>query len=218
VTRAPLDALRGIYPLADDDPRWRNGPRAVVDAALEGGASVVQLRLKRTRDRDALELARWAAERCRARGALLFVNDRFDLADLAGAAGVHLGDEDLPPERIPAEVRSRLLVGLSTHTLAQVEASRDRPVDYVAFGPVFGTASKASAHGPRGLDALRAAVACARHPLVAIGGIDASTAGAVAAAGARAAAVISAVADAPDPAAAVRDLARRFDAAAEHAA
>jgi len=218
VTRAPLDPLRGIYPLADDDPRWPHGPRAVVDAALAGGASVVQLRLKRTGDREALELARWAAERCRARGALLFVNDRFDLADLAGAAGVHLGDADLPPERVPADVRARLLVGLSTHTLAQVEASRTRPIDYIAFGPVFGTGSKATPHAARGLDALRAAVAAARHPLVAIGGIHAANVAAVAAAGARAAAVISAVAGAADATAAVRDLAKRFRAAAERAA
>jgi thiamine-phosphate pyrophosphorylase len=214
VSAEPLARLRGIYPLADDDPRWPTGPRELVSAALAGGATMVQLRLKRTSDRDALELARWAAERCRSRGALLFVNDRFDLADLAGASGVHLGDRDLPPERVPEDVRARLLVGLSTHTLAEVEQSRARPVDYVAFGPVFGTTSKTSEHAARGLDALRAAVATARHPLVAIGGIDAANVGAVAATGACAAAVISAFAGAGDPAAAVRDLARSFAAGA----
>jgi thiamine-phosphate pyrophosphorylase len=214
VSRGPLACLHGIYPLADDDPRWARDPRLLVDAALAGGATAVQLRLKRTSDRDALELASWAAARCRSHGALLFVNDRFDLADLAGAAGVHLGDTDLPPERVPEDVRARLLVGLSTHTLAQVEQSRTRPVDYVAFGPVFGTSSKQSEYAARGLEALRAAVAAARQPLVAIGGIDASNVGAVAAAGACAAAVISAFAAAPDPASAVRDLGARFAAGA----
>ena len=120
--------LRGVYPLADDDPRWRNGARTVVRAALEGGATVVQLRLKHTRDGEALELARWAVESAREAGALLIVNDRFDLADLAGAGGVHLGQDDVEPERVPADVRERLHVGLSTHTLEQVRESVARPV------------------------------------------------------------------------------------------
>jgi thiamine-phosphate pyrophosphorylase len=206
--------LAGIYVIADDDPRWRCGPREVVRGALAGGASVIQLRHKHSSDREALALAEWATSECHRSGALCFVNDRFDLADLARADGVHLGDEDLPPERIPADVRSRLLVGLSTHTLEQVRASRERPIDYVAFGPVFGTTSKDSPWQPRGIDLLRDAVRLARHPLVAIGGIDAANAASVAAAGAAAAAVISAVADTRDPAGAVRRLAERFRAGA----
>lgn len=214
MSRRPLASLRGVYPLADDDPRWRHGPRAVVEAALAGGARVLQLRLKRTPDGAALSLARWAARRAREAGALLFVNDRFDLADLAGADGVHLGHEDLPPERVPPRVRERLWVGLSTHTLDQVEASRTRPVDYVAFGPLFGTRSKPTEFDARGLAALEAAVKRARHPVVAIGGIGADNVAGVAEAGARAAAVISAVADADDPVEATRRLAEAFRAAA----
>jgi thiamine-phosphate pyrophosphorylase len=206
--------ISGVYAIADDDPRWRSRPRDVVIGALAGGAAVIQLRHKHTPDRDALALAQWAAFACRRAGALCLVNDRFDLADLARADGVHLGDEDLPPERIPADVRSRLLVGLSTHTLEQVRASRERPIDYVAFGPIFGTTSKDSKWQPRGVDALRDAARLARHPLVAIGGIDDANAGSVAAAGAAAAAVISAVANTRDPAGAVRRLAERFHAGA----
>jgi thiamine-phosphate pyrophosphorylase len=212
VTDARLAKLSGIYAIADDDPRWPAGPRDVVSGALAGGATVIQLRHKHASDREVLALAEWAASECRRSGALCFVNDRFDLADLAGADGVHLGDEDLAPERIPADVRSRLLVGLSTHTLEQVRASRERPIDYVAFGPIFGTTSKDSKWPPRGVDALREAVRLARHPLVAIGGIDAANAASVAAAGAPAAAVISAVANTRDPAGAVRRLAERFRA------
>lgn len=208
-----MGRLRGIYPLADDDPRWRHDPRAVVEAALGGGASVVQLRLKRTPDGDALALARWAVERAHEAGALLIVNDRFDLADLAGADGVHLGQEDVPPERIPADVRERLLVGLSTHTLEQVEGSRGRPVDHIAFGPVFGTRSKVSEFDAREVGALREAVAKAEHPVVAIGGIDASNLDQVARAGACAAAVISAIADAPDAAEETRRLGAIFETA-----
>ncbi len=199
--------------LADDDPRWRNDVRAQLDGALAGGATLVQLRLKHMADGEALALAREALEKTRAAGALLFVNDRFDLALLAGADGVHLGQDDLAPERIPSDSRARLLVGLSTHTLAQVRQSRTRPVDYIAFGPVFATGSKAAALPPRGLDLLRVAVALAGRPLVAIGGISGANAPGLREAGAAAAAVISAIADASDPAAATRYLRARLLAA-----
>jgi len=210
VTRVGLERLRGVYVLCDDDPRWKNDALAQVEGALAGGATVLQLRLKHTPDGAALALARRALERTRAAGALLFVNDRFDLAALAGADGVHLGQDDVPPALVPADVRRRLWIGFSTHTRAQVEASRALPIDCVAFGPVFGTASKQSEYSPRGLEALREAVSLAAHPLVAIGGIDAGNVAGVRAAGAAAAAVISAVADAPDPAAATRYLQARF--------
>ena len=210
MTRAGLELLRGLYVLADDDPRWKHGVRAQLEGALAGGSTVVQLRLKQTADGAALELARWAAARARDAGALLFVNDRFDLALLAGADGVHLGQDDLPPESLPADARARLWVGLSTHTPEQLLASRARPVDYVAFGPVFATASKTSEYAARGLGALADAARAAGRPLVAIGGISPENAASVRAAGAAAAAVISATADAPDPAAATRYLSRRF--------
>ena len=125
---------------------------------------------------------------------------------LAGADGVHLGQDDLAPEQIPVDARARLLVGLSTHTLAQVRESRARPVDYIAFGPVFTTSTKAGAFAARGLSLLREAVALAGRPVVAIGGISAATAPDVRATGAVAAAVISAIADASDPAEATRYL------------
>lgn len=210
MTPAALDRLRGVYVLADDDPRWRNGVRAQLEGALAGGATVVQLRLKHTPDGAALELLRWAAARARAAGALCFANDRFDLALLAGADGVHLGQDDLAPEELPADARARLLVGLSTHTLEQARASRARPIDYAAFGPVFASGSKASGYAPRGCGLLRQAAELAGRPLVAIGGIGAANLAEVRAAGAAAAAVISAVADAPDPAGATRYLQARF--------
>jgi len=210
VTRAELERVQAVYALVDDDPRWRNDPRAQLAGALAGGASVVQLRLKLSGDGEALAFAREALAHTRAAGALLFVNDRFDLALLAGADGVHLGQDDLAPERIPADARARLLVGLSTHTLEQVRESRTRPVDYVAFGPIFGTRSKASEFSPRGLASLCQAVALAGRPLVAIGGITAETAAQVREAGAVAMAVISAIADASDPAEATRYLRARF--------
>jgi thiamine-phosphate pyrophosphorylase len=176
--------------------------------ACAGGASVVQLRAKEALDRDVVAWGRAIREVTRAHGALYIVNDRFDLALATGADGVHLGQTDLPPDRIPEQARARLLIGRSTHTPAQFEAACAEPVDYVAFGPVFGTTSKDSAFGARGIPALEAMVRCvAPRPAVAIGGIDASNLGAVARTGATAA-VISAVAGADDPTAAARALAR----------
>jgi thiamine-phosphate pyrophosphorylase len=143
----------------------------------------------------------------RAAGVLFFVNDRFDLALACGADGVHLGQQDLPPSRIPPALRARLLVGRSTHTAEQVEEAMGEGVDYVAFGPVFGTRSKDSCHGPRGIEALRDAARRVRPlPLIAIGGIDVGRVRALGEAGAEGAAVISAVAGADDPEEATRAL------------
>ena len=205
--RPPPDRLSGLHVLADASPRWRLSAVAQARAACAGGASVVQLRAKRAPDR---ELLAWAAEirglTARA-GALLLVNDRFDLALAAEADGAHLGQDDLPPGRIPPAARERLLLGRSTHTLEQASAARREPIDYVAFGPVFGTRSKLSPWGPRGLAQLAAVVRSVRPlPVVAIGGIDASNAASVRAAGAAGFAVISAVAGAGEPEAATRAL------------
>jgi len=199
--------VEGLYFLADDDPRWGRDPVAQARAALAGGARVVQLRAKRAPDREALAWAEAIGALCRARGALFFVNDRFDLALAVCADGVHLGQDDVPPARLPASARGRLRVGRSTHTLDQARAARDEPVDYVAFGPVFGTSSKDSPYPARGLAALaEAARVVAPRPLVAIGGIDASRARAAMRAGAAAVCAISAVAGAGDMEAAARVL------------
>ena len=201
--------VAGLYCVADDDPRWRLDPIAQARAALAGGARVVQLRAKHAVDAVALAWAGEIAARCRDARALFVMNDRFDLALASGADGVHLGQEDLPPGALPETARARLLVGRSTHTREQAAAALDEPVDYIAFGPVFGTASKESAYGPRGLDELaHVASLVAPRPLVAIGGIDADRCADVIAAGAASACVISAVADASDPEAAARTLSR----------
>lgn len=198
--RADPERIRGLYAIADDDPRWKRDPLEQGRAALAGGARLLQLRVKHATDRQALAWARALREHAGAHGALFFVNDRFDLALAADADGVHLGQEDLPPGRLPASVRARLLVGRSTHTLEQLEAALAEDVDYVAFGPVFGTASKASPYAARGLAALReAARRAAPRPLVAIGGITLDRAADAIAAGAHALALISALAAAPNP-------------------
>ena len=206
-----LRRLEGVHVLADDDPRWPHDPVSQARAACAGGAAVVQLRAKHATDRQALAWAEPIRRATRARGALFLVNDRFDLALLAEADGVHLGQDDLPPDRLPLALRERLLVGRSTHTVEQARRAREEPVDYVAFGPLLGTASKQSPYEARGMAALEEVAALvAPLPVVAIGGIDADVAVRARRAGAAGVAVISAVAAAPDPEQATRTLVRTW--------
>jgi len=207
---APEERRRafGLHVLADDAPHWKLDPVEQARAACGGGAQVVQLRAKHATDRVALAWAREIRRHTQACGALFFVNDRFDLALAADADGVHLGQNDLPPARVPASARHRLLIGRSTHALDQVQAAREEPVDYVAFGPVFGTRSKTSEVSARGPAMLARVVrAAAPRAVIAIGGIDADNLDAVLETGAAGIAVISAVAGADDPVAIVRRLA-----------
>jgi len=208
----PGDAWRGLHVLVDDDPRWGRDPVEQAEAACRARAPVVQLRAKHASDRTALAWAHAIRRMTRAAGSRFVVNDRFDLALLAEADAVHLGQEDLPPDALPARVRERLAVGRSTHTPQQLRAAADEDVDYVAFGPVFGTRSKDSPFDARGLDAVAAAVrAASPRPLVAIGGIARDDLAALRALGVAGVAVISAVAAAPDPTGAAGALIDAFD-------
>ena len=210
-TAAPPRAWHGLHVLVDDEPRWGRGPVEQARAACAAGVPVVQLRAKHATDRQVLDWARAIRALTRDAGTRFVVNDRFDLALAAEADAVHLGQGDLPPDALPRDVRARLAVGRSTHDRAQLEAAAAEDVDYVAFGPVFGTTSKASEYTARGLEALaEAARRVAPRPLVAIGGIRLEHTAALAAAGAAGFAVISEVAATPDPEAAARALMLSF--------
>jgi thiamine-phosphate pyrophosphorylase len=130
----------------------------------------------------------------------IMVNDRPDIAAITGAAGVHVGQEDLPVEEARKVCASPLWVGVSTHNLEQVRAADHTTADYVALGPIFGTVTKENPDPVVGLDFLRAARKLTRKPLVAIGGITVQSAGDVYRAGADSVAVISDLRDAADPA------------------
>ena len=208
-------AWGGVHVLADDDPRWAHDPVAQARFACDAGVAVVQLRAKHATDAVTLDWAHRIRAITREAGVGFVVNDRFDLALLAEADGVHLGQTDLPPAALPADARAKLGVGRSTHTREQLAATRDEDVDYVAFGPLFGTTSKDSDYTERGLDALReAAKLAAPRPLVTIGGIGLEHLGAIRDAGAAGFAVISAVAADDDPRAAAERLVRGWDEAA----
>jgi thiamine-phosphate pyrophosphorylase len=161
-------------------------------AAVRGGVDLVQLRVKGLPDGELFDRAEAAREITRALGVPLVVNDRPDIAVLAGADAVHLGQDDLPPE---AARGFGIPVGLSTH--AEEEITR-ADADYIGVGPVFATPTKAG-RPPVGLELVRYAAAHARVPWFAIGGIDAGNVAAVVAAGARRIAVVRAIGDAEDP-------------------
>jgi len=120
------------------------------------------------------------------------VNDRADIAKMAGAAGVHVGQDDLPVEAARELLGPDAIVGYSTHTVDQIAAAVTRPLSYIAVGPVFGTTTKATGYEAVGLDLVRDAVRrAAGRPVVGIGGITLATARDVIAAGATSVAVIS---------------------------
>lgn len=170
-----------------------------LEAAVRGGVDLVQVREKELSDRELLPRLAEAREITRRLGVPLVVNDRPDLAVLAEADYVHLGQDDLPVE----EARSfGVGVGLSTHTPAEVDAAE---ADYIGVGPIYSTPTK-EGRPAVGLELVRHAAKRARVPWFAIGGIDASNAAEVVAAGATRIAVVRAIGDAPDPEAAAREL------------
>lgn len=171
--------------------------------AIEGGADAIQMREKEMPDRQRLELARRLRELTARAGVLFIVNDRADIAAAAGADGVHLGQDDLPPSAVRPMLPPGALVGLSTHTLDQARAAAETGVDYIGVGPMFPTATKDA--GPlAGPETLRRVLAEVSLPAVAIGGITSQNIDQLVAAEAKAVAVSSAVISAEDPAAAAR--------------
>jgi thiamine-phosphate pyrophosphorylase len=183
--------LPRVYPILDTGTLEARGfPLARAAAALlEGGAGILQLRHKRHWGRAAFDAAREIARMCREAGAFFIVDDQADIAMLLDA-GLHVGQDDLPPRDARRLMGADAIIGYSSHNLRQVCAAGGEPVDYVAFGPVFPTASKRNPDPVTGVEALKECRALVEKPLVAIGGITRETAAAVWAAGADAVAVI----------------------------
>jgi thiamine-phosphate pyrophosphorylase len=168
-------------------------------AAVRGGVDLVQLREKDVPDGELLRRAEAAREVTRALGVPLVVNDRPDVAVLAGADAVHVGQDDLPVE---AAQNFEIGVGLSTHAPEEIDRAQ---ADYIGVGPVFATPTKPG-RPPVGLDLVRYAATHARSPWFAVGGIDAANLAEVIGAGARRVAVVRAIGDAEDPEQAAREL------------
>ena len=202
------DTLR-LHLVTDSALCGARGILAVVEAAVRGGVTCVQLREKSLDTRAFVERARALKAWLLPLGVPLLINDRVDVALACGADGVHVGQNDMTPE----DVRRLMpggLIGLSVESLAQLAAAERAPVDYYGISPVFATRSKHDAAPALGLDGLRAIRAGTRRPLVAIGGIDAGNAADVMAAGADGLAVVSALCSTADPEAAARELRARM--------
>jgi thiamine-phosphate pyrophosphorylase len=187
------------------DPAGGHEPLALARILLDAGARAMQLRLKRAPGRELLAAARAIAALCRERGAMLFVDDRADIAMLAGAAGVHLGQEDLPLDAARRLVGRDMLVGISTHSVEQARAAERGGADYIGFGPLYAGGLRNNPAG-QGLAMLRAVRAAVKIPVVAIGGITEATMPEALGAGADACAIITDVVRARDVAAKVRAL------------
>ncbi len=196
-----------LYLVCDGAPGGR-ALAPVLGAAAEGGVDVVQLRDKQLDDGALLSLTVAARALCDELGLLLIVNDRPLVALRGGADGVHLGQDDQPVALAREQLGPDLLIGLSTHTPAQIDAAAG--VDYIGVGPVHATPTKPGRPAV-GRELVRHAAAHAGVPFFAIGGIDAGNVGDVVAAGARRVAVVRAIAEAADPRQAARRLRDALD-------
>jgi thiamine-phosphate pyrophosphorylase len=179
--------------------------RSFLDAVLDAGVGLLQLREKEMDARPILELAEIFRERCDAYGVPFIVNDRADVALAARADGVHLGQDDLPIEEARRMLGRNAIIGRSTHDPEQLRHAIREDVDYVVAGPVFETPTKLG-RPATGMELIRVAAAEGTKPWFAIGGIDASTIADVRASGATRVVVVRAITEAADPAAAVREL------------
>ena len=203
--------LPTLTAIVDVDVAGRAGwpPLDLARAFFDGGARLIQLRAKHLAGGPFLSLADDMVTLGREYGADIVINDRVDLARLSGAAGVHVGQDDLPPGDARHLLGRDAIVGFSTHSPSQVVTAVREPVTYLAVGPVFGTQTKDTGYGPCGLDLVRyAAEQSGGLPVVAIGGITLETAASVLAAGATSVAVISDLLTGGNPSARVRAFVR----------
>jgi thiamine-phosphate pyrophosphorylase len=199
--------------VTDAELAGERGVLAVVRAALKGGATAVQLRAKHAAAREAVELGHQLRAATREFGALLFVNDRVDVALVVEADGAHLGDDDLPLAAARRIVPDGFLLGRSVDTPREAIDAEREGADYLGAGPAFATRTKPGLPPPLGPAGIAAIARSVVVPVVGIGGIGEGGAGAIAGGGAAGVAVIRAIMAADDPAAATRRLLREMEVA-----
>lgn len=201
----------GLYALCDDSVRPDVELEAKAARLLEGGVRVIQLRLKRTPPRRAVQVARSIVAMCEQRGALCLLNDRVDWALVSGAHGVHVGAEDLAPEDVRRLLGPTRLVGVTVRDAEMSRRAKEAGADYAGLGPVFATSTKRVEAPVLGVEAFARVVAASPLPVVGIGGIGLTNIEQVAEAGAHGAAVLSNLLAAPDIAERARALAEAFE-------
>lgn len=185
--------LPRLYPIIDTAFLARRGldPLEMARALADAEVGIAQFRHKGPYTREALALAQQVGAIIQGAGGLYVIDDRVDVALMTGAGGVHVGQEDLPPAAVRNVVGHSMTLGFSTHNEEQLRAANDEPVDYLALGPIFGTASKDNPDPTVGLAELATLRRLTDKPLVAIGGITRANARQVLDAGADSVAVIS---------------------------
>lgn len=200
-----------IYPILDCETLRARGcsVTGAAEAMLDGGAEILQYRHKDFWSRDVFAEAERIATLCLAHGAMFIVNDRTDYAKMLGA-GVHLGQDDLPPRAARQLLGDGAVIGYSTHNAGQLRAAASEPVDYVALGPIFGTLSKRNPDATVGVGNLKEWRSLVTQPLVAIGGITRENAGQLWDAGADMVAVIGDLCPAVCDAGSIRDRMREW--------
>lgn len=201
-----------VYAIVGEGP-GRPALEAQVEGLLAGGVRLIQLREKGRPDRELLALAERAQALCSEVGALLILNDRPDLARLTGAAGVHVGRDDLPAERVRSLLRSDQHVGASVHDRAELSAALAEGPSYLGFGTLFASPTKPEL-GQQGLEALRGLAPACPLPIYGIGGVTRANAASVIGAGAHGVAVSTDLLAAPNIEAAARELVEVVSAAA----
>lgn len=206
------DALR-LYVLTDRELGRGRDEAAIAQAALDGGATAIQLRWKRGPLGEAVRIGRQVRRICAERDTLFFVNDRVDLALVLEADGVHVGVDDLPVREARELVGGGMLVGYSPPTLQAALVAQREGADYLGVGPIYATATKSDAGAATGPEHLAGIAREIDLPIVGIGGITAENAGPVIEAGAAGVAVISAVVGAEDVQQAAAEIRRAVDAA-----
>ncbi len=179
----------GLYALIDEQLRPELPVLKKARAAIEGGVKVLQLRLKASAERPAVAVIRAVLALARASEVVVIVNDRVDWALVTGADGVHLGDADLPPDQARAVLGAKALIGVTARNLEEIRAAQALGADHVGVGPIFTTSTKVVDAPRLGLEAFGRIARASPLPVVGIAGITLATIGAVARAGAHAAAV-----------------------------
>ena len=205
--RAEQAALvRGLYVIIDPEVTGGRDPFIIAQAAVRGGARMLQLRDKLRDKGESLPLARALQSLCQESGAQLIINDHSDLAAIVGSAGLHVGQTDLPVSEARKVLHPGQVLGRSNHEIEELLESESMGADHLAFGAIYMTRTKGVGRPPQGTEPLQRARAATKLPLVAIGGITAENAAPVVEAGADAICVTAAVGSAPEPEAAAAGL------------
>lgn len=178
----------------------------IVNDAVSGGVTMVQLREKTADTRTFLERAFALKRLLQSTGVPLIINDRVDIALAVDADGVHLGQSDMPVTIARQLLGPDKIIGLSVENFEQIKEANQLDIQYIGISPIFATPTKTDTHTPFGLEGARQAVALSTHPTIGIGGINASNIAAVRATGLDGVAVVSAIMSAPDPKKAAQEL------------